>query len=108
MGFRPIVVSRTEAKRTAALDLGAEAFIATADLPYSKSSSADPLVQEIVRIVDEPFGGVPGAGPQGVNVVLQTAPEEETLKRVTGALAMVWPRHSTEVFDAHHRFITGL
>ncbi|QRV76562.1 Zinc-binding dehydrogenase [Ceratobasidium sp. AG-Ba] len=39
------------------------------------------------RVVDTPFGG-PGTGPGGVNVVLQTAPEEETLKRVADALAM--------------------
>ncbi|KAG9104874.1 hypothetical protein FRC06_006699 [Ceratobasidium sp. 370] len=84
LGLRPIVVSRTEEKRQAALELGAEAFItSTAQL----SPESDPLVEEIIRIVDGPFGG-PGAGPQGVHVVLQTAPEEETLKRVTGALAM--------------------
>lgn len=88
MGLRPIVVSRTEAKRTAAMELGAEAFISTSDLPPPNPGSNDTLVQEIVRVVDEPFGGR-GTGPQGVNVGLQTAPEEETLKRVTGALAMV-------------------
>ncbi|QRV91401.1 Zinc-binding dehydrogenase [Ceratobasidium sp. AG-Ba] len=78
MGLRPIVLSRSEAKREAALELGAEAFI---------SSSTNDLVHEIVRVVDTPFGG-PGTGPGGVNVVLQTAPEEETLKRVADALAM--------------------
>lgn len=88
MGLRPIVISRTETKRAAAMDLGAEAFISTATLPPPKPGSNDVLVQEIIKVADEPFGG-PGAGPQGVNIVLQTAPEEETLKRVTGALAMV-------------------
>ncbi|KAG8745730.1 hypothetical protein FRC10_007210 [Ceratobasidium sp. 414] len=84
LGLRPIVVSHTEAKRKAALELGAEAFITSTT---QSSPESDPLVEEIIRIVDGPFGG-PGAGPQGVHVVLQTAPEEETLKRVTGALAM--------------------
>ncbi|KAG8720458.1 hypothetical protein FRC08_000184 [Ceratobasidium sp. 394] len=84
LGLRPIIVSRSEAKRKAALELGAEAYITSTTRP---SLESDPLVEEIIRIVDGPFGG-PGAGPGGVNVVLQTAPEEETLKRVTGALAM--------------------
>ncbi|KAG9126429.1 hypothetical protein FRC07_003489 [Ceratobasidium sp. 392] len=89
LGLRPIVVSRTEDKRKVALELGAEAYIASASTQPSLESprSIDPLVEEIIRIVDEPFEGS-GSGPQGVNVVLQTAPEEETLKRVTGALAM--------------------
>lgn len=86
LGLRPIVISRTEAKRSAAIELGAEAFITTG--PPSHSGSEDPLVQEIIRVVDAPFGGA-GSGPGGVNIVLQTAPEEETLRRITGALAMV-------------------
>ncbi|CAE7213161.1 unnamed protein product [Rhizoctonia solani] len=85
MGFRSIVLSRTEAKRELAMQLGAEAFIVSQALPTTWNQSDDPLVKEIIAVVDRPFGG---SGPGGVNVVLQTAPEEEVLKRVTGALAM--------------------
>ncbi|CAE6441146.1 unnamed protein product [Rhizoctonia solani] len=84
MGFRSIVLSRTEAKRKLAMELGAEAFIVS-QVPTARNESDDPLVKEIIGIVDRPFGG---SGPGGVNIVLQTAPEEETLRRVTGALAM--------------------
>ncbi|KAG8759808.1 hypothetical protein FRC12_009690 [Ceratobasidium sp. 428] len=86
LGLRPIVVSRTEEKRKSALQLGAEAYIASAS-SQPLPGSPDPLVNEMIRIVDSPFGGA-GTGPQGVNLILQTAPEEETLKRATGALAM--------------------
>ncbi|CAE6455416.1 unnamed protein product [Rhizoctonia solani] len=85
MGFRPIVLSRTETKRTLAMELGAEAFIVSQLWPVNQNEPEDPLVKEIVRIIDGPFGG---SGPGGVNIVLQTAPEEETLRRVTAALAM--------------------
>ncbi|CUA76902.1 hypothetical protein RSOLAG22IIIB_02382 [Rhizoctonia solani] len=85
MGFRPIVLSQTETKRKLAMELGAEAFIVGRARPTAQNESNDPLVGEIVRVVDRPFGG---SGPGGVNIVLQTAPEEEMLRRVTGALAM--------------------
>ncbi|KAJ1311230.1 hypothetical protein OPQ81_009730 [Rhizoctonia solani] len=85
MGFRPIVLSRTESKRKFAMELGAEAFIVSQFWPTTQNGPEDPLVKEIIRIIDSPFGG---SGPGGVNIVLQTAPEEETLRRVTGALAM--------------------
>ncbi|KAF8741184.1 Alcohol dehydrogenase GroES-like domain, partial [Rhizoctonia solani] len=85
MGLRPIVLSRTEAKRKYATELGAEAFIASQAWPATQDEPEDPLTKEIIRVIDSPFGG---SGPGGVNIVLQTAPEEETLRRVTGALAM--------------------
>ncbi|KAF8761851.1 hypothetical protein RHS01_00833 [Rhizoctonia solani] len=66
MGLRPIVLSRTEAKRKYAMELGAEAFIASQAWPATQDEPEDPLTKEIIR----------------------TAPEEETLRRVTGALAM--------------------
>ncbi|CEL57918.1 Alcohol dehydrogenase 2 OS=Candida albicans (strain SC5314 / ATCC MYA-2876) GN=ADH2 PE=1 SV=1 [Rhizoctonia solani AG-1 IB] len=85
MGLRPMVVSRTEGKRRYATELGAEAFIDSQAWPVTQGESEDTLAKEIIRIVDSPFGG---SGPGGVNIVLQTAPEEETLRRVTAALAM--------------------
>ncbi|KAF8679912.1 Alcohol dehydrogenase GroES-like domain [Rhizoctonia solani] len=85
MGLRPIVLSRTEAKRKYAMELGAEAFIASQAWPATQDEPEDPLTKEIIRVADSPFGC---SGPGGVNIVLQTAPEEETLRRVTGALAM--------------------
>lgn len=83
--MRPIVVSRTESKLKAAIDLGAEAFIATTKWPAPSNESEDGLVKEIIRVADAPFHR---SGPGGVNVILQTAPEEEILRRTTGALAM--------------------
>ncbi|CAE6412177.1 unnamed protein product [Rhizoctonia solani] len=80
-----MVVSRTEGKRRYATELGAEAFIDSQAWPVTQGESEDTLAKEIIRIVDSPFGG---SGPGGVNIVLQTAPEEETLRRVTAALAM--------------------
>ncbi|KAG8691512.1 hypothetical protein FRC11_002408 [Ceratobasidium sp. 423] len=85
MGFRPIVLSRTEAKRKLAMELGAEAFIVSQTWPANQNEPEDPLVKEIIRVADGPFGS---SGPGGVNIILQTAPEEEILRRVTGALAM--------------------
>lgn len=77
-GMSPIVVSGSKHKREAAYKAGASAFIQRHDKDF---------VQQIVEHTNTPYGH--GNGPGGVDLVLTTSPDVETVSRlIADGLAM--------------------